>query len=366
MVGIPVFFKEAALELSKPLAVLFQKSLDTGIVPNDWKLADVAPVFKKGDRKLPSNYRPISLTPLICKVLESVIRDKMFDYLFRNNLLANEQHGFMPRRSCVTQLLTALHYWTESLEKGIPVDVLYLDFSKAFNSVPHERLFLKLEAYGIQGKVLQWIRSFLSQRKQAVVINGVKLATSNVLSGVPQGSVIGPLLFSIYVNDLPSVVSSQVLLFADDVKLFCPIVNQQSNFQLEQDLLLLKEWSMKWLLNFNIVKTFVTHLGNSNPCHTYYMDGQPLQVVSEHKDLGIIVDSSLKFHSQATSAINKANRLLGLIKKSFNTLNRKTLPILYKALVRPHLEYANVVWGPNYIGDCDRMERVQRRATKCV
>ena len=278
--------------MSKPLAVLFQKSLDTGIVPNDWKLADVAPVFKKGDRKLPSNYRLISLTPLICKVLESVIRDKMFDYLL---------HGFMPRRSCVTQLLTALHYWTESLEKGIPVDVLYLDFSRAFDSVPHERLLLKLEAYGIQGKVLQWIRSFLSQRKQAVVINGVKSATSNVISGVPQGSVIG-----------------------------------QSNFQLEQDLLLLKEWSMKWLLNFNIVKTFVMHLGNSNPCHTYYMNGQPLQVVSEHQDLGIIVDSSLKFHSQATSAINKANRVLGLIKKSFNTLNRKTLPILYKALVRPH------------------------------
>ena len=119
--------------------------------------------------------------------------------------------------SCVTQLLTALHYWTESLEKGVPVDVLYLDFSKAFDSVPHERLLLKLD---MQGKVLQWIRSFLSQRKQAVLINGVKSATSNVLSGVSQGSVIGSLLFSIYVNDLPSVVSSQVLLFADDVKFF--------------------------------------------------------------------------------------------------------------------------------------------------
>ena len=150
----PRFQRSIALELSKPLAVLFQKSLYTGIVPNDWKLADVAPVFKKDDRKLPSNYRPISLTPLICKVLESVIRDKMFDYLFRNNLLVNEQHGFMPRRSCVTQLLIALHYWTESLEKGVPVAVLYLGFSKAFDSVPHERLLLKLEAYGIQDKVL--------------------------------------------------------------------------------------------------------------------------------------------------------------------------------------------------------------------
>ena len=182
----------------------------------------MAPVFKKGDCKLPSNYRLISLTPLICKILESMIRDKMFDYLFRNNLLADEQRGFLPRRSCVTQLLTALHYWTESLEKGVPDDVLYLDFSKAFDSVPHERLLLKLD---IQGKVPQWIRSFLSQRKQAVVINDVKSATSNVLSGVSQGSVIGSLLFSIYVNDLPSVVSSQVLLFADDVKFFCPIVN---------------------------------------------------------------------------------------------------------------------------------------------
>ena len=142
---------------------------------------------------------------------------------------------------------------------------MYLDFSKAFDSVLHEILLLKLEAYGIQGKVLQWIRSFLSERKQAIMINGVKSTTSNVLSGVPQGSVIGPLF-----NDLPSIVSSQVLLFADDVKLFCPIVNQQSNFQLEQDLFLPKQWSMKWLLNFNIVKTFVMHL--THVIHIIWMD----------------------------------------------------------------------------------------------
>ena len=173
------------------------------------------------------------------------------------------------------------------------------------DSVPHERLLLKVKAYGIQGKVLQWIRSFLSGRKQAVVINGVKPTTSNFLSGVPQGSVIGSLLFLIYINDLPSQVSSEVLLFADDVKLYCPIVNQQSNFQMEQDLLSLREWSLKWLLNFNVIKSFTMHLGSTNPCHMYCMDGQPLQVVSEHKDLGVIVDSSLKFHSQATSVVHK-------------------------------------------------------------
>ena len=218
-----------------------------------------------------------------------MIRDKLFVYLFRNNLLTNQQHGFVPKRSCVTQLLTALQYWTDSLEKGTPVDIVYLDFSKAFDSVPHERLLLKLKAYGIQGNILEWIRSFLSERKQAVVVNGVKSVTNNVLNGVPQGSVMGPLLFLIYINDLPSVITSPALLFANDVKMYRPIVNQQSSMQLQQDLLLLKERSKKWLLNFNIAKTVIMHLGNTNQCsYTYFMDGQPLQVVSEHKDLGII------------------------------------------------------------------------------
>ena len=218
-----------------------------------------------------------------------MIRDKLFVYLFRNNLLTNQQHGFVPKRSCVTQLLTALQYWTDSLEKGTPVDIVYLDFSKAFDSVPHERLLLKLKAYGIQGNILEWIRSFLSERKQAVVVNGVKSVTNNVLNEVPQGSVMGPLLFLIYINDLPSVITSPALLFADDVNMYRPIVNQQSSTQLQQDLLLLKERSKKWLLNFNIAKTVIMHLGNTNQCsYTYLMDGQPLQVVSEHKDLGII------------------------------------------------------------------------------
>jgi len=362
----PRFFKEAAFELTKPLTVLFQKSLDTGVLPDVWKTANVVPVFKKGDRKLPSNYRPISLTLVICKILESVIRDKIFEYLLRNNLLSNQQHGFVPGRSCITQLLTALNCWTESLEHGTPVDVIYLDFSKAFDSVPHERLLLKLRAYGIQGNILRWIKSFLSGRKQTVVVNGVKSGTSNVLSGVPQGSVMGPLLFLIYINDIVGVIKSPALLFADDVKIFCPIVNQQSAQQLQLDLLALKEWSEKWLLKFNLTKTVVMHLGNTNQCYTYHMDDQPLEAVSEHKDLGIIIDSNLKFHSQTTAATNKANRVLGLIKKSFNSLNSRTLPLLYKSLVRPHLEYANVVWGPNYIGDSHIVERVQRRATKCV
>jgi len=199
-----------------------------------------------------------------------------------------------------------------------------------------------------------------------VVLNGVKSVTSDVLSGVPQGSVMGPLLFLIYINDIVSVIKSPTLLFADDVKIFCPIVNQLSVLQLQQDLLALKEWSKKWVLKFNVTKTVVMHLGNTNQCYSYYMDDQQLQVVSEHKDWGIIIDSSLKFHNHTTSVINKANRVLGLIKKTFNLQNSRTFPILYKALVRPHLEYANVVWRPSFIGDSQKVERVQRRATKCV
>ena len=172
--------------------MLFRKFLDYGFIPDQWKTANVIPIFKKGSRKSPSNYRPISLTSVTCKVFESLIRDAIMDYLLANRLLSKEQHGFMPGRSCVTQLRTAMEGWNTVLQDGIPIDVIYLDFTKAFDSAPHKCLLVKLQAHGITGKLLNWIKIFLSGRRQQVVINGFQSHESSVISGVPQGVGVGP------------------------------------------------------------------------------------------------------------------------------------------------------------------------------
>jgi len=184
----------------------------------DWKLATIVPIFKKGNKASPSNYHPVSLTSVVCKVFESIIHEAMIDHLFNNNLLSHYQHGFLPRKSCMTQLLTAMDEWTEILDKGDSVDVLFLDFKKAFDSVPHERLLRKIHAYGLRGNLFNWMQSFLKGRKQRVSVNGSFSEWSDVLSGIPQGSVLGPLFFTIYINDLSPLMKNKVLLFADDTK----------------------------------------------------------------------------------------------------------------------------------------------------
>ena len=195
-----------------PLSLLFTKSLESGILPQDWKSAQVTPIFKKGDRHSPNNYRPISLTSPIIRLMESII----YELFSSNHLLCVNQHGFVPGRSCTTQLLIAMDYWTKALEQGIPVDIVYLDFKKVFDSVPHTRLLKKLQAYGIGGKLYNWLCNYFTHRKQRFVLNDESSEWTSVISGEP----LGPLLFNIFINDLPFVVQSALVLFADDAKIY--------------------------------------------------------------------------------------------------------------------------------------------------
>ena len=353
-----------------PLAILFRKSLETEDLPNDWKSANVTPIFKKGSKADGKNYRPVSLTSVVCKLFESLLRKQLINHLQSNNLLSEHQHGFISGRSCTTNLLEVLDEWTQILEEGGSIDVVYMDLMKAFDTVPHHRLLCKLEAYGIQGKVLAWIRSFLIGRRQRVVVSGQKSDWSAVTSGVPQGSVLGPILFLVYVNDLPTCVRSGTKLFADDTKLYVRSDKPGATEKLQEDLEALESWADNSQLRFHPDKCFIMKIGRSCPDSQYVMKkGSDKIVLAETKverDLGVLVDSQLAFKDHISQAVAKSNKLLGIIRRSFVHLDEDTIRLLFKGIVRPVLEYGQAVWSPFKLGEQKRLESVQRRATRMI
>ena len=352
--------------IAYPLSKIFQYSLNEGSLPSIWKLANVKPIHKKGKKNTFSNYRPISLTSVCSKLMERIIRDQLVRYLESNNLINEHQHGFRAGRSCTTQLLEVMEIWTEIIDKGGSIDCVYLDFAKAFDKVPHKRLIEKLKAYGIEGKIVNWISDFLHNRQQVVQINNAKSTPSKVKSGIPQGSVLGPILFIIFINDLPDTIESSLKIFADDTKIFRIVESLADKEKFEKDLTRLMEWSNKWLLPFNLDKCKVTHLGSQNQKFNYIMGQFNLETIASEKDLGVLFDDNLKFCPHMKQIIAKANSRLGLIRNTFTELPAKTLLPLYKTLVRPILEYAMVIWKPFLKKDIDDVEKVQRRATKLV
>ena len=371
----PHVLQKTAKAMSVPLTHIFQQSLETGEVPEDWRTANVTPIHKKGDRTEPSNYRPVSLTSQVCKVMETLIRDKIVEHLTENNLLSEAQHGFRRGRSCLTNLLESLEAWTEILDEGNSIDVAYLDFRKAFDLVSHELLIYKMSKYGIDGKLLEWVKNWLHDRTQRVVIRGTASESFKVTSGVPQGSVLGPILFLIYINDLPSNVISPVSLFADDSKIFTRIVTKaqdtrimgpNGNEVLQNDLNKIQEWARKWKMEFNVDKCKIMHIGNKNPRNVYSMNGTNLAETSEEKDLGVTIDCRLEFDRHIKNIVAKANRTLGMIRIAFTCLNKSMFLNLYKGLVRPLLEYCVQVWSPYKRKYVDLLEGVQRRATRLV
>ena len=365
----PKMVRELIDFLVKPLTAIFNLSLKSGTVPHDWKLANVSPIYKKGSRNLPENYRPISLTSIVCKMMESLIRNRIMEHLRDRNLLSIKQHGFISGRSTVTQLLNYIDKCTESISKGHTIDTVYLDFAKAFDTVPHKRLIAKLEMYGISGCLINWIRDYLSNRSQTVLVNGVKSCAAPVISGIPQGTCLGPLLFVVYINDLLDDITSDGFMFADDTKIFRQISSVNDSRHLQSDITKLENWSNKWLLQFHPDKCHILTLGkfeNIKHTHRYTICNKEMEHVSEEKDLGVIIDSDLSFDEHISKKVRITNAIVGLIRRTFSYLDGKTFVKLYKAFVRPHLEYAQVIWSPHLKKHIDILENVQIRATKLV
>ena len=270
----------------------------------------------------------------------------------------------------MTQLLQVFDKWSEIIDEGGNIDNIYLDFAKAFDTVPHHRLIVKLQSYGRGGRVLDWITNFLTDRRQRVLAQASESSWVKVLSGVPQGSVLGPVLFVCYINDMPDTISSLIYMYADDTKM-ANVVNEKKDWKaLQQDLRRLQEWSEKWQLILNSTKCKVMHLGKRNRKYKYNMiENETVKILEEtveEKDLGVWTDDELKFIKHIENAAAKSNQILGLIKRSFVYKNGEVMKKLFTSLVRPLLEYGNVIWYPRYSKDAERLERVQRRATKMI
>ena len=362
----PKILKETVEQISTPLAHVFNMSLKEGIVPFEWKEANIIPLFKKGSRNKSVNYRPVSLTSVICKLLETIIRDHMMDFLIKHKLINPSQHGFLKAKSCLTNLLCFLEEITKWVDDGSPVDVIYLDFQKAFDKVPHQRLISKLKSHGMGNSIINWIEQWLKDRRQRVVVDGEVSSWKSVLSGVPQGSVLGPILFLVYINDLEEGVTGKILKFADDTKLFRKVKEIGDKQNLQDDIDKLVKWSEKWQMLFNFGKCKCLHTGSGNTGMNYEMGGTILSKTVKEKDLGVTMNANMKVSEQCRIAASKGNQVLGMIRRNITYKEKSLIIPLYKAIVRPHLEYCIQAWNPHRRKDVDMLEKIQRRATKLI
>jgi hypothetical protein len=350
--GLPnIVLKKTRKVIPPYLVHLFSLSMNSGIVPADWRHAIVIPVYKGGVEQQKENYRPISLTCTTCKVLESIVVDLLWGYVNQRCPLSDAQYGFRANRCCTSQLLGYVDDLTAALDAGLCVDVVYLDFSKAFDKVCHGTLLSKLMARNIPITITRWLCSFLSQRSQSVRINGIVSSEACVTSGVPQGSIVDPLLLLLYSDDINVTVDpgTSVLQFADDIKLyhiFHPRSPDDHSASLQSTLGNIHQWSVVNQLPLNSKKCCVLHFGRSNPRNVCRINREPLVARASERDLGIILDEHLTFGEHITGMACKARRLVGYVFHSFRSRNPSVIIPIFNSLIRPILEYASPVWNP--------------------
>jgi len=340
-------------EVARPLLLIFKKCLDLGSFPSPWKHANVQPSHKKNSKQDKSNYRPISLLCICSKIYEKIVFDAMYNFFIENNLISPNQSGFRPGDSTINQLLAITTEIYNSFEKRQEIRAAFLDISKAFDKVWHSGLIFKLKQNGINGKLLNMLENYLTNRKQRVILNGIESPWEPIFSGVPQGSVLGPLLFLIYINDLTQNISANIKLFADDSSLFIKVTDVDSAHQiLMNDLNTISAWARLWKMKFNpdiskqaIEVVFSCKYGKTKGVHPpLSFNDIPVARKPSTKHLGLTLDEKLSFREHILGAIEKAKKGLSLMKFLSKHVNRKTLVLTYTMHVRPHLEYGDILF----------------------
>ena len=346
--------------------MIFNQSLTSGNLPDDWFTANIMPIFKKGNRSSPLNYRPISLTAVCCKVLEHIIYHHIMEHLSQYQIIHNYQHGFRQGYSAESQFITITEDILYAMDHRLQTDVILLDFQKAFNTVPHQRLLSKLSSYSIQNETYSWINSWLTQRKQRVIVDGSASAWTPVKSGVPQGTVLGPLMFLIILMILGTEYHLICGFFANDCILYRTVTSLEDSKQLQCDLDSISEWSRLWQMNFNIRKcTVLQCYRTSSPIlANYSLAGQILECVKEHSYLGVILDQQMTFTSHINYIVSKAAKVLDFLKRNLHKCSTSTKATAYISLVRPILEYASSVWDPYHYNKIYIIDRIQCRAAR--
>ena len=371
--GIPsIVLKECHHELSPSLCQIFNLSLKSGIVPNAWKCANIVPVYKKGNVNITSNYRPVSLLSVISKILERLIYNKIITNILPK--ITSKQHGFMPSKSTITQLLATFTEVNTNIDTGRRTDIIYFDLAKAFDSVPHNLLTHKLKQFGFNGPLLNWMTNNLLNRKQRVIVNGSHSKWSSVASGVPQGATLGPLNFLLYVNDLPNSLNmdTECGVFADDTQILRDIKTNKDIETLQNDINALYTWSIDWGLKFNETKCKVLSIRKALTIDqldspNYQLNNIKLESTTTIQDLGITIDNQLSWSNHIYTTIRKAHSRSWLCMRALGFhAHQRAKKTTYITMVRSILEYGSPIWSPTYKYLITALESIQRRATNYI
>jgi len=362
----PKFITKICSCLIKPLKRLFNVSLSTGIVPDSWKFSEVIPIYK--NNRKPGNaasYRPVSLTSYVSKLLEKIIHVKLLPHLSRFNIISDCQHGFLAGRSTTTNLLKCLNDWTSMLDDGSKIDIIYLDLAKAFDSVSHVKLLYKLSRIGIGGNLHKWFASFLTGRSFNVKVSEMRSAHAPVGSGIPQGTILGPLLFILFINNVSYVISnSQIQLYADDSKMYSRANNIEQCNNFNKDIINVNKWFESWQLKINLEKSEVLHLGHNSLLHPYAINEDIIPAKEFCRDLGVCVDKKLSFDKHCLKTACSSHFKAKQFFQSFTCHDLDLSVFLNKTYIRPSVESGTQVWSPIFDKDINIIENVQRRFTK--